>query len=264
MKITSLSVRIIPCIDVNYNRVVKGTRFSDLTSIGSPTLLANKYSVSGADELCFLNIAASAANKMILYDTISRISESCFIPLTVGGGVRKIKDVGNLLKAGADKVAINSASIANPKFIANCVERFGSQCIVSSVDCKAINGTWEVVSHSGLRSTGIDALDHICKLVQYGVGEILLTSIDRDGTNDGYDIALLKSVSQLVNVPIIASGGGSEFRHVASAIIEGGASAVLLASALHHNRYSISQLKYFLGKCGILVRDDYINNGLLD
>ncbi|PIM95775.1 Imidazole glycerol phosphate synthase subunit HisF [Candidatus Hodgkinia cicadicola] len=261
---TSLSVRIIPCIDVNYDKVVKGTKFSGLVNIGNPILLANKYCVSGADELCFLNISASATNRTILYETISKISEFCFIPLTVGGGIRKIKDVEYLLKAGADKVAINSASIINPGFIANCVDRFGSQCIVSSVDCKAINGTWEVFSHSGLRSTGIDALDHICKLVQYGVGEILLTSIDRDGTNDGYDIALLKSVSQLVNVPIIASGGGSEFRHVASAIIEGSASAVLLASALHYDKYSISQLKYFLGRCGILVRDDYINNGLFD
>ncbi|PIM95041.1 Imidazole glycerol phosphate synthase subunit HisF [Candidatus Hodgkinia cicadicola] len=261
---TSLTIRIIPCIDVNYNNVVKGTMFSDMTTIGSPSLLANKYSVSGADELCLLNVTASSYNKMILYDTISRISDTCFIPLTVGGGIRTIKDVEYLLKAGADKVAINSASITNPEFVANCVERFGSQCIVSSVDCKTTNGTWEVFTHSGLRSTGIDALEHICKLVQYGVGEILLTSIDKDGTNDGYDIPLLKSVSQLVNVPVIASGGGSEFRHVVSAIVEGGVSAVLLASALHYDKYSVSQLKYFLGRCGILVRDDYLCYGLCD
>ncbi len=261
---TSLNIRIIPCMDVNLNQVVKGKSFLDLTQIGDPVLFANKYSTNGADELCFLNISASSNNKSILYKTISQIAESCFIPLTVGGGIRKIKDVENLLRAGADKVTINSASILNPEFIANCVDKFGSQCITVSVDCKASNGYWEVYSHGGIRPTGIDALDHICKVVQFGAGEILITSIDKDGNNDGYDVPLIKAVSSLVSVPIIASGGNGDLRHIASAIIEGGASSVLLASSLHYNKFSISQIKFFLGKCGTLIRDDYVNLGLYD
>ncbi len=261
---TGLSVRIMPCIDVDCDQVVKGFNFTSLVNIGNPILIANKYSVSGADELCLLNISASLANTTILYDMISQIASTCFIPLTVGGGIRRMKDVENLLRAGADKVAINSACVLNPEFIGNCVDKFGSQCIVASVDCKAVGGTWEVFTHGGHRPTGISVLDHICKLVQYGVGEVLLTSIDKDGTTDGYDIALLRSVSRLVNVPVIASGGGGDLMHITSAIIEGGASSVLLASSLHNDKYSISQIKFFLGRCGIMVRDDYIRLGMYD
>ncbi|MFP3038249.1 MAG: imidazole glycerol phosphate synthase subunit HisF [Candidatus Hodgkinia cicadicola] len=261
---TGLKFRIIPCMDVNLGHVVKGTQFTDLLDVGNPELMASDYSVGGADELCLLDVSASTSNKAVLYNTVSRVAESCFIPLTVGGGVRRIKDVGDLLRAGADKVSINSAGVASPEFIASCVDKFGSQCIVASVDCKAVNGTWEVYSHGGTRPTGTDALEYICKVVQFGAGEILLTSIDRDGTKTGYDIALIKSASSIVSVPIIASGGGGNLRHAALALIEGGASAVLLASLLHYNKCTISQLKFFLGRCGSLVRDDYIRLGLYD
>ncbi|PIM95154.1 Imidazole glycerol phosphate synthase subunit HisF [Candidatus Hodgkinia cicadicola] len=261
---TNLTVRIIPCINVNYNNVVKSIKFSNLTTIGSPSLLVNKYSVSGADELCLLDVIASSDNKMILYDTISGIADTYFFSLKVDVGIRTTKDVECLLEAGSNKVAINSASVVNPRFVTNSIERFESQCIVSSVGCKTVNGTWEVFGHSGLRSTEIDVLEHICKLVQYGTGEILLTSVDKDGTNDGYDTFLLKSVSQFVSIPVVASGGRSEFRHIVLAIIERDVSTVLLASALYYDKYSVSQLKYFLGRCGILVWNDYLSYGLCD
>ncbi len=261
---TGLKFRIIPCMDATFGQVVKGAQFAGFLNVGEPALIANGYSVSGADELCFLDVSASTANKAVLNNVISQVAENCFIPLTVGGGVRRSKDVGRLLRAGADKVSINSAGVASPEFIATCVDKYGSQCIVASVDCKAVNGTWEVYSHGGTRPTGIDALEYVCRAVQFGAGEILLTSIDKDGAKTGYDIALVKSVSSLVSVPVIASGGSGCLRHTAVALIEGGASAVLLASLLHYNECTISQLKFLLGCCGVLVRDDYIRLGLYD
>ncbi|ATY93525.1 Imidazole glycerol phosphate synthase subunit HisF [Candidatus Hodgkinia cicadicola] len=262
--LTGLGVRIIPCMDVRSGSVVKGREFGKLIDMGEPTLVASDYSLNGADELCFLNIAAAAANRRLLQSMITKVAENCFIPLTVGGGIRKSKDVRNLLLAGADKVAINSASVANLGFISECVDKFGSQCIVASVDCKAANGSWEVYSHGGGRSTRMDALEYIYKAVQFGAGEILLTSIDRDGVNSGYDIILLKMVSELVQVPVIASGGAGNLKHLTLAIRDGGASAVLVASLLHKGYCTVSQIKYFLGRCGILVRDDYLKYGLYD
>ncbi|MFP3039716.1 MAG: imidazole glycerol phosphate synthase subunit HisF [Candidatus Hodgkinia cicadicola] len=261
---TGLKFRIIPCINVSSDYMVKGAQFTDLCDVGNPELMANSYSVGGADELCLFDVATSAVDKAVLYNTISRVAESCFIPLTVGGSVGSVKDVDELLRAGADKVSINSAGAASPEFIGSCVDKFGSQCIGASVDCKAVNGAWEVYSHGGTRPTGIDALEYICNVVQFGVGEILLTSIDRDGAKTGYDIALLKSASSIVSVPIIASGDSGDLRYAALALIEGGASAVLLTSLLHYNKCTISQLKFFLGRCGVLVRDDYIRLGLYD
>ncbi|MGP1917029.1 MAG: imidazole glycerol phosphate synthase subunit HisF [Candidatus Hodgkinia cicadicola] len=264
ISVTGLSNRIIACLDVKANFVVKGTQFRNLTNVGDPIALANSYSFSGADELCLLNVNLSAANERITFNTIEQISQNCFIPLTVGGGVRRLKDVELLLRAGADKVAINSASVHNPGLIAKCVNKFGSQCIVASVDCKASNGSWEVFTYGGLRSTGIDAIKHICMMEQLGVGEILLTSMDKDGTKTGFDILLLKLATTLVSIPVIASGGFGFPHHAAMALIDGGASAVLIASQLHQNQCSISQIKFLLGRCGVLVRDDYVRLGLYD
>ncbi|XXN19669.1 MAG: HisA/HisF-related TIM barrel protein [Candidatus Hodgkinia cicadicola] len=262
--LTGLSIRIIPCMDVRSGLVVKGKEFGKFVTMGEPALIASDYSLNGADELCFLNIAASSTNRRLLYNMVTRVAENCFIPLTVGGGIRKSKDVRNLLLAGADKVAINSASVANLGFISECADKFGSQCIVASVDCKVANGAWEVYSHGGGRSTSTDALEYIYKSVEFGAGEVLLTSIDRDGVNSGYDIVLLKMVSELITVPIIASGGAGNLKHITLAVRDGGATAVLVASLLHKSDCTISQIKYFLGKCGVLVRDDYIKYGLYD
>ncbi|MGP1916011.1 MAG: imidazole glycerol phosphate synthase subunit HisF [Candidatus Hodgkinia cicadicola] len=261
---TGLSNRIIACMDVKAGNVVKGTQFNNLVNVGDPISLANAYSFSGADELCLLNVGASVSNEFITYNTVEQISCNCFIPLTVGGGVRRLKDVELLLRAGADKVAINSATVHNPGLIANCVNKFGSQCIVASIDCKAINGSWEVFTHGGLRATGVNAIEHACMMEQLGVGEILLTSMDRDGTKTGFDVLLLKLVTSLVSIPVIASGGFGSPHHAATALIDGGASAVLIASQLHQNRCSISQIKFLLSRCGLLVRDDYVRLGLYD
>ncbi len=261
---SGLALRIIPCMDVKEGHVVKGSKFCGLVRVGEATLVANSYSVSGADELCFLDVSASSANRSILYATISQVAESCLIPLTVGGGVRRVKDVGDLLRAGADKVSINSAGVLSPEFVGRCVDKFGSQCVVVSIDCKASDGAWEVCTHGGARPTGVDALEYACQAAQFGAGEILLTSVDRDGVKAGYDLALLKAVSSLVSVPVIASGGGGELSHFALALIEGGASAVLTASLLHRNELTVSQLKFFLGSCGIVVRDDHVRFGSHD
>ncbi|XXM93235.1 MAG: imidazole glycerol phosphate synthase cyclase subunit [Candidatus Hodgkinia cicadicola] len=262
--LTGLSVRIIPCMDIRSGLVVKGAEFGGLSVVGEPALVANDYSLNGADELCFLNVSAASSNKRLLYNAITKVAENCFIPLIVGGGIRKSKDVKNLLSAGADKVAINSASIANLGFISECADKFGSQCIVVSVDCKATNGAWELYSHGGSRPTGTDALEYVHKAVQFGAGEVLLTSIDRDGVNLGYDLVLVRAVSEIVQVPVIASGGAGNLKHLALAIKDGGASAILVASMLHRGNCTLSQIKYFLGKCGILTRSDYLKYGLYD
>ncbi|AHL30954.1 MAG: Imidazole glycerol phosphate synthase subunit HisF [Candidatus Hodgkinia cicadicola] len=262
--LTGLSVRIIPCMDIRAGLVVKGTEFGGLVVVGEPALVANDYSLNGADELCFLDISASSSNRSLLYNAVTKVAENCFIPLTVGGGVRKSKDVRKLLSAGADKVAVNSASATNLGFISECADKFGSQCVVASVDCKAVNGAWEVYSHGGSRPTGVDALEYVCKAVEFGAGEVLLTSIDRDGLSSGYDLVLLKTVCDLVQVPVIASGGAGALNHLVLAIRDGGAAAVLVASLLHKGNCTLSQIKYFFGKCGVLVRDDYLRYGLYD
>ncbi|AUG33775.1 Imidazole glycerol phosphate synthase subunit HisF [Candidatus Hodgkinia cicadicola] len=261
--LTGLSVRIIPCINISGGLVVKETEFGGCGA-SEPALVANDYNLNGADELCFLDISAPSSNRSLLYNAIAKVAESCFIPLTVGGRVRKSKDVRRLLLAGADKVAINSASATNLGFISECADKFGSQCVVVSVDCKAVNGAWEVYSHGGSRPTGVDALEYVHKAVEFGASEVLLTSIDGDGLNSGYDLVLLKTVSDLVQVPVIASGGAGAFNHLVLAIRDGGAAAVLVTSLLHKGNCTLSQIKYFLGRCGVLVRADYLRYGLYD
>ncbi len=254
---TGLCVRLIPCLDIMCDQVVKGTNFKSLIKLGNPSLMSNDYSLNGADELCFLNVDTSRFNKSILYQTVTSLAENCFVPLILGGGIRNIDDISALLSAGADKVSINTASLFNVEFIGKCVDKFGSQCIVASVDCKFDGFDWKVYTHGGNRPSGVCALEHIYNVVQYGAGEVLLSSIDFDGTKNGYDIALLNAVSQTVSVPIIASGGAGLLRHLASALIEGHCSAVLLASTLHCNFFSLAQLKFFLNSCGILTRASY-------
>ncbi|AUG91480.1 Imidazole glycerol phosphate synthase subunit HisF [Candidatus Hodgkinia cicadicola] len=262
--LTGLSVRIIPCMSIRAGLVVKEAEFGGLVVVGEPALVANDYSLNGADELCFLDISASSSNRSLLYNAVTKVAESCFIPLTVGGGVRKSKHVRKLLSAGADKVAVNSASAANLGLISECADKFGSQCVVASVDCKAANGAWEVYSHGGSRPTGVDALEYVYKAVEFGAGEVLLTSIDRDGLSSGYDLALLKTVCDLVQVPVIASGGASALNHLVLAVRDCGAAAVSVTSLLHNGNCTLSQIKYFFGKCGVLVRDDYLRYGLYD
>ncbi|XXM90214.1 imidazole glycerol phosphate synthase cyclase subunit [Candidatus Hodgkinia cicadicola] len=254
----------MPCMDIRLGLVVKGLEFGKLVVVGEPVLVANDYSLNGADELCFLDISASSANRHLLYNAVTNVAENCFIPLVVGGGVRKSSDVRNLLLAGADKVAINSAGVANLGFVSECANKFGSQCVVASIDCKVVNGTWEVHSCGGGRSIKSDVLECAYEAVRFGAGEVLLTSIDRDGVNSGYDLVLLRTICELVCVPVIASGGAGNFKHLALAIRDGGAAAVLIASMLHRGNCTISQMKYFLGKCGVLVRDDYLAYGLYD
>ncbi len=251
-------------MDIKLGQVVAATGFRSLVKVGEPELVANDYSLNGADELCFLNTSASSLNRSLLYRTISRIAENCFVPLTVGGGIRKAKDVANLLSAGADKVVISSAGVLNLSLVSECAERYGSQCVVASVDCKAVNGAWEVYTHGGTRSTGVDALECVHKSVQCGAGEVLLTSIDENGARGGYDLVLLRTVSELVSTPVIASGEASDLVSLALAIRDGGASAVLLTSLLHRSKATISQIKCFLGTCGVMVRDDYLRYGLYD
>ncbi|ATW06017.1 Imidazole glycerol phosphate synthase subunit HisF [Candidatus Hodgkinia cicadicola] len=262
--LTGLSVRVIPRMNIKAGLVVEWTEFGSCVVVGEPAFVADDYSLNGADELCFLDISASSSNRSLLYNAIAKVAESCFIPLTVGGGVRKSSDVRKLLSAGADKVVINSASATNLGFISECADKFGSQCVVVSVDCKAVNGAWEVYSHGGRRPTGVDALEYVYKAVKFGASEVLLTSIDRAGLNSGYDLVLLKTVSDLVQVPVIASGGAGAFNHLVLAVRDGGAAAVSVASLLHSGGCTLSQIKYYLGKCGVLVRDDYLRYGLYD
>ncbi len=243
---------------------MRSTQFRNLIDVGDPVAFASMYGLMGADELFLLNVSASAENEAITCDLVKQISQVSFIPLAVGGGVRRLKDVELLLNAGADKVIINSAAALNPEFILKCVNNFGSHRIVASIDCKPSNGSWEVFTHAGRRPTGINAISHACEMERYGVGELMLTALDRAGTQTGFDVLLLKVVSSLVSVPVIASGGFGSLCHAASALIDGGASAVAIASQLHQNHCSVTLIKYFLGLCGLLVRDDYIRFGLLD
>ncbi|MCH8197878.1 MAG: imidazole glycerol phosphate synthase subunit HisF [Proteobacteria bacterium] len=248
-------MRIIPCLDVKDGRVVKGVNFVDLIDAGDPVAQARVYDGEGADELCFLDIAASVENRDTLYDVVRGTAEQCFMPLTVGGGVRKVEDIRKLLRAGADKVSINTAAIARPEFVAEAAEKFGSQCIVVSIDAKGVSpGKWEIFTHGGRRGTGIDAVDWAKRVTASGAGEILLTSMDRDGTREGFDLALTRAVADAVTVPVIASGGVGTLDHLVEGINEGHATAVLAASIFHFGIHSIRQAKAHMKAAGIPVR----------
>ena len=250
-----LKIRIIPCLDVKDGRVVKGVNFVNLRDAGDPVEQAMLYDAAGADELCFLDIAASHEKRGILLDVVRRTAEVCFMPLTVGGGVRTLEDIRALLLAGADKVAVNTEAVRRPEFIREAAEKFGSQCIVVAIDAKqTAPGKFEVFTHGGRTPTGIDAIEHAKKLVAYGAGEILLTSMDRDGTKAGYDLALTRAVSDAVTVPVIASGGVGSLAHLVEGVRGGHASAVLAASIFHFGEATIADAKKALAKAGLPVR----------
>ncbi len=253
-----LTKRIIPCLDVAAGRVVKGTRFLQLRDAGDPVELAAFYNQAGADELVFLDITASAEHRQTMVDVVARTAAEVFIPLTVGGGIRSTEDMRRLLRAGADKVSINTAAVQNPDLIRAGAERFGSQCIVLAIDARRVPGTapprWEVFTHGGRRPTGLDAVEWAVRGVELGAGEILLTSMDRDGTRDGYDLELTAAVSQAVPVPVIASGGAGALEHLYEVLTRGRADAVLAASIFHYGEYTIRQAKEYLAARGVPVR----------
>ena len=250
-----LKNRIIPCLDVKNGRVVKGINFVDLVDAGDPAEQAKIYDEQGADELCFLDITASNENRNIILDTVKKTAEKCFMPLTAGGGVRTLEDIRSLLLAGADKVSINTAAVNNKNLVKESAEKFGSQCIVVAVDAKKIKeNKWEVFTHGGRKSTGIDVLKFTKKMEVEGAGEILLTSMDRDGTKKGYDLNLTKKISKLVNIPVIASGGVGSLEHLYQGIKIGNANAVLAASIFHFGNHTILEAKQYLDSKGIAVR----------
>ncbi len=252
-----LKVRIIPCLDVDAGRVVKGVNFVDLVDAGDPVEQAEIYDRAGADELCFLDITASSDNRDTLLDVVAHTAEQCFMPLTVGGGVRKIEDIRKLLLAGADKVAINTAAVKNPGFVTEAAEKFGSQCIVVSVDAKSTGPeTFEIFTHGGREPTGIEAIGWCVRMAELGAGEILLTSMDRDGTKQGFDLQLTRAVSDAVPIPVIASGGVGTLDHLVEGVTEGRASAVLAASIFHFGTYTIAEAKAHMKAAGANVRDD--------
>ncbi len=249
-----LAKRIIPCLDVTSGRVVKGVNFLGLRDAGDPVEVARRYDEQGADELCFLDITASSDERGMILHVISSVAEQVFIPLTVGGGVRSVDDVRALLNAGADKVSINTAAVQNPQLVREASGKVGSQCIVVAIDAKRTDGHWEVFTHGGRRATGMDALDWAERVQALGAGEILLTSMDRDGTRNGYDVALTRAISDRVEIPVIASGGVGGLEHLAEGIVQGHADAVLAASIFHYGEYTIGQAKRYLADQGIEVR----------
>ena len=251
-----LARRIIPCLDVKAGRVVKGIGFVGLRDAGDPVEVARRYDREGADELCFLDITASHEERGILLDVVRATAEQCFMPLTVGGGVRAEADIRELLRAGADKVSINTAAVSDPDLVRRGAERFGTQCIVVAIDAKRVEGEerWEVYTHGGRRPTGLDAVEWAVRLTEGGAGEILLTSMDGDGTRDGYDLGLTRAVADAVGVPVIASGGAGTLDHLYDALEQGHASAVLAASIFHYEEYSIGHCKEYLAERGIPVR----------
>jgi cyclase len=257
----SLAKRIIPCLDVDNGRVVKGVKFVEIRDAGDPVENARRYNLEGADELTFLDITASSDNRDTMAHVVEAVAREVFIPLTVGGGIRELSDIRRMLNAGADKISINTAAVFNPEFVARAADKFGSQCIVVAVDAKRVSGPdeagrWEIFTHGGRKSTGIDALEWVEKMDCYGAGEILLTSMDRDGTRIGFDNDLTRQVSRAIKVPVIASGGVGNLQHLADGILEGEADAVLAASIFHFGEFRISEAKAFLRALDIEVRDD--------
>ena len=249
-----LKNRIIPCLDVKNGRVVKGINFVDLKDAGDPVNQAKIYSDGGADEICFLDITASNENRDTIYEVIERTSKKCFVPLTVGGGVRSIEDINKLLNCGADKVSINTAAVQNPEVIIESSKKFGSQCIVVAIDAKKNDNKWIIFTHGGRNNTGIDAIEFAKKMEKSGAGELLITSMDRDGTQIGYDNDLMFKISSIVNIPTIASGGVGNLDHLVDGIKLGNASAVLAASIFHYGKYKIQEVKQYLDSKGIPVR----------
>jgi len=254
-----LAKRIIPCLDVDAGRVVKGVQFVDIRDAGDPVEIARRYDKEGADELTFLDITASSDQRDTMVHVVEQVAGEVFIPLTVGGGIREVADIRRMLNAGADKVGINTAAVFNPEFVKEAAERFGSQCIVVAIDAKQVNKAgeaprWEIFTHGGRKPTGIDAVEWSQRMTQYGAGEILLTSMDRDGTRDGFDLALTRAVSEAVDVPVIASGGVGNLQHLADGVTEGKADAVLAASIFHFGEYTVGQAKQHMADCGIEVR----------
>ncbi|WKW50729.1 imidazole glycerol phosphate synthase subunit HisF [Rhodomicrobium lacus] len=261
-----LKNRIIPCLDVKDGRVVKGINFVDLRDAGDPVEAAAAYDEAGADELCFLDITASHEKRGTILDVVARTAERCFMPLTVGGGVRTLDDVRTLLRAGADKVSINTAAVTNRAFVGEAAEKFGNQCIVVAIDAKRVDDEgdgrgahWEIFTHGGRNRTGIDAIEYAKEVVALGAGEILLTSMDRDGTRSGFDLALTRAISDAVQVPVIASGGVGNLDHLVEGIRDGGATAVLAASIFHFGDYTIGEAKRYMAAAGLPVRLDAVS-----
>jgi cyclase len=249
-----LAKRIIPCLDVKAGRVVKGVKFLDLRDAGDPAEVARAYDGQGADELCFLDITASHEDRAIILDVVARTADQVFMPLTVGGGINKVEAIRKLLRAGADKVSINTGAVNRPEFVREAAEMFGSQCIVVAIDAKRVNGHWQVFTHGGRNPTGIDACGWAERMASYGAGEVLLTSMDRDGTRTGYDIELTAAISDRIGIPVIASGGVGSLQHIYEGLTQGKASAALAASIFHYQEYTVRECKNYLHDRGIPVR----------
>lgn len=249
-----LAKRIIPCLDVDNGRVVKGVQFVDIRDAGDPVEVARRYNLEGADEITFLDITASSDDRETIVHVVEQVASEVFIPLTVGGGIRKVEDVRRMLMAGADKVAINTAAVFNPEFVKEAADRYGSQCIVVAIDAKRVDDHWEIFTHGGRKPTGIDAVAWAKKMAAYGAGEILLTSMDRDGTKMGFDNALVRAIAEAVPVPVIASGGVGNLQHLVDGVKLGGADAVLAASIFHFAEYTVGEAKQFMAEQGVEVR----------